>query len=442
MIPPRMLAALFAVYAGVAVVLLAYRMPPFMNPDEGAHAVRADQISHFGLIAHGGAHGSPALIDTGIDTAYARFAVLVTHPEAGVAPTMYAPIGWGGRKQRGAPNTAIYPPLFYLPAAVALWVGRHTGWSVLPSIILARLATGFAAITLGTCAIALAGAGAVWLFALLLLPMCLAQMAAVSQDGPMLATAALATALWLRLQDGSRPAWHGDLAFLCVSLAAIGMARPPFAAFAILPLAASRPPRPARICAVVFILVCAALWWWVAATDSGVDINHFHANDSGAQMRALLFHPWRIVTVPWVTLAENGKIYAVQFIGWLGWMDVALPTAYVKAAYVSLTLAAASAWLGGTGKPSHARLLLLSIAAGIAGVFFIQYLTWTAVGADAVDGVQGRYFLVPALVAGGLLARPSVSTSRLAAWLALPVMAFPIISIAITLHRITLRYYF
>jgi hypothetical protein len=64
------------------------------------------------------------------------------------------------------------------------------------------------------------------------------------------------------------------------------------------------------------------------------------------------------------------------------------------------------------------------------------------VGADAVGGVQGRYFLVAALVCGTLVTRPGDAPSAAAGWLALPVLLFPILGIVIVINRITLRYYF
>jgi uncharacterized membrane protein len=437
MIPSRMIAAIFALYAGLAVLLLALQMPPFMNPDENAHAKRADQIAHFGLVAH----GHDRNVDGGVPAGFARTQPLVGRQEAKISRGMYAPLGWGTLGPLDAPNTAIYPPVFYLPAATAIWVARHLGWTVLPAMTLARMATGLASVALGTCAVALAGNATVFIFAVLLLPMSLAQMAAISQDGPMIACAALSAALCIRLRDPIAAEWRGKLAALCLCLAAIAMARPPYAAFALLPLA-TRAPSPARLAGTVFSLAAAAAWWWMAATRAGVDLGHFHGNDSAAQLLGLLTAPWRIPVLAWHTLALHGCEYVIGFVGMLGWLDVALPLAYVKSALLVLGISILAAWLSGAGKAAPARLVVLSCAVACAAIFAIQYLTWTAVGANAVEGVQGRYFLVPALLAGIVLARPNRVASRLATALTCLVLLFPMFSIAMTIHRITLRYYF
>jgi uncharacterized membrane protein len=80
--------------------------------------------------------------------------------------------------------------------------------------------------------------------------------------------------------------------------------------------------------------------------------------------------------------------------------------------------------------------------AACAGLGLIQYLTWTIVGAPAIDGLQGRYFLPPALLLGVVLGRAKVSSSTAAIWLATPVLMFPVASIAITMHALLIRYYF
>lgn len=79
-----------------------------------------------------------------------------------------------------------------------------------------------------------------------------------------------------------------------------------------------------------------------------------------------------------------------------------------------------------------------ALLAAILLIFLLEYLSWTALGAGFVDGVQGRYFLPIALFLPCLL-------PALPAWacrtLLVPVMAFPALSIAITVHSLVLRYY-
>lgn len=84
----------------------------------------------------------------------------------------------------------------------------------------------------------------------------------------------------------------------------------------------------------------------------------------------------------------------------------------------------------------------LAVSGSAGGVALIQYMTWTALGAPVVDGIQGRYFLAPALLLSIPLRRhPKPCGSNTAVWLAAPVLAFPIVSIAAMMHALVWRYY-
>jgi uncharacterized membrane protein len=70
-----------------------------------------------------------------------------------------------------------------------------------------------------------------------------------------------------------------------------------------------------------------------------------------------------------------------------------------------------------------------------------QYLTWTLPGRLVIEGVQGRYFLPPAIMLAALLPARGISRS----WpsqLEWPVVAFPIITLPVIVHAVVLRYYF
>ncbi len=302
---------------------------------------------------------------------------------------------------------------------------------------------GATTVAISAIAIALAGTASIWLFAIMLLPMSLALSAAITQDGPMLASVALAVALSLRLRNPQ--AAHRQAAFitLCVLLALVGMARPPYAAFALLALGA-RVPIAWRMAGLAGILACVA--GWSAANFSYVVVPHWPIGEvnPSLQLQFLLHHPGQWLQLLSATWDKYGEIERLSFIGYLGWLDVDLPVFYHRLAWAVLALAALAAWFAGTGLPRarHAALVALSLLCACAGICLIQYLTWTVVGAPVIDGVQGRYFLAPALVLGALLARPMTARSRIAPWLAAPVLVFPIMSIAITMHAVLLRYYF
>ncbi len=443
-VTPLRMAMLFALFGTLSVLLLATLMPPFQNADEDAHSARADQIAHFGFVAHC-KPGAPALVDSGVLLGgYTRFAKLKFNQAVHATRDLYTPLPWGERVLGCSPNTSLYPPSFYLPAAVAIRVGQAFGLTVLPTMELARAAGGLAAVAVAALAIALSGPASPWLFAVLTLPMSLAQMAAIGQDGLMIAGAALVAALLLALQNPAPGYRATKFAVLCVALALIGTARPPYAPLAALVLIVPGIPRWGRIVAAALVLAIVAGWSWLCTVSTGVDVGHLgQGADTGRQLHSVLVAPWRVPIIAYQTLRRYGGGYLEGFIGRLGWLDVYLSPTYIGVAWGMLVLAGLATYRGSAGRRHGyaAGIVAATLLLVCAGIFAIQFLTWTPLGSAFVDGIQGRYFLVPALIAGLLIARPIASNSRLAAILSMPVLLFPIASIVVVLHALLLRYY-
>ena len=436
--PP--VARLYLLFAALAALLVAPTMPPFQNADEANHLYRADQISHIGLLARrlpdteqGG------WIDAGLPRAAARFSSIPFHVGRKVSRGMYQPERWGRRIPAGFPNTAIYPPSFYLPQALALAAARALRRPVLQGILAARLATAAATILLGTAAIALAGAAAPWLFSLLLLPMSLSLTAAAAQDAPLLGCTALAAALVARLRrQGSLP----DLLAATLLLAMVGMARPPYAGFALL-LLAGRAPLRVRLAAIAAVLASVLGWALLNGPHVVLPVS------PTAQARGLMAAPWRLFSILPATARAHGPALLRSFIGEPGWLDVDLPNAYH--ALACLILAAALLLGVGTQPSSRWRLPtprwrpaewagLFGILAAACGVMLVQYLTWTATGAAVIEGLQGRYFIPPALMLAAL-APASAAPARWSAALRRVVLLFPVLSLPVLMHALLLRYY-
>jgi len=444
MFSSRNVALLYGVFASLGLLLVATTMPPMQNPDEEAHAFRADQVSRLvplGQILDNGEFGgtiSAGLVDLERKTNGLHF-----HPELKATRAMTTPLAWGAPVPRGFPNTAVNPPFFYLPAAAMDSISRSAGIALPHALVLMRLANGLTTILIAATAIALAGDAAIWLFAVLLLPMSLAVSSAVTQDGPLLACGALAVSLYLHLRKPHSPHKVVSFAAMCVLLTMTGMARVPYFAFVLLILAT--PVRLSwRIIGMLFMSACVI--GWSARSAAYFPLPHWPQGvvSPGLQVLGLATHPWRMPLLVVRTWQANDGMIARSFIGQLGWLDVDLPSLYRRIAWAGLALAAILVWRRGSpgGASRHWRLEALAVAGAVSGVGLIQYMTWTVVGAPAIDGIQGRYFLVPALVLGVLFTRDAGSPRNAADWLAVPVMALPIVSIAITMHALILRYYF
>ena len=83
-----------------------------------------------------------------------------------------------------------------------------------------------------------------------------------------------------------------------------------------------------------------------------------------------------------------------EFVGQLGWLDVALPAALILLFLVVLALAA----LADKNEKIEVRwppraLGLIITAVSAAAIVTAIYIVWNPVGAAGIEGVQGRYFI-------------------------------------------------
>jgi len=476
------LAVVYFCLAASTVIVLAWVMPPFQNPDELSHFQRIDQITHGTLIGQRfGRAYSGGSVDANIEQAYAPFALLPFHANRKVSAEMLLRAGklpWSGERTLNQfPNTAIYPPFCYLPSIAAVAAGQLSGLSVVDTLRLTRLVNGLVAVSVAAAAIAVAGAAAPVLFAVLTLPMALGQMAAVSQDGLILALTGMAVALAARaVQDGrlGRGAFTG----LCLCLALACSARPPYVFLALIIPALPGVPRRSRLIGTAAVVALVGGWSLLAATLTQVVIEQPDVfPNPAAQLARLLADPGRIAAIAGATLGRYLPFYAEQFVGTLGWFDVLLPRWVHLCAALGLGLGLVAVATGRTAAPRsdgaaapaapHIQLsggqlpggqlpngrlqgVRLAAAGGIllaaGAIFGIQYLTWTDVGGPVVLGVQGRYF-IPLALACALIALP-VRTGRHAGWTGLPlrsaalvIAVLPFLFVPTMIKQITERYY-
>lgn len=233
----RRYALLYLLFGGLAVAAFAVIVPPYQVPDEPAQFKRADQVSRGVMVSPMIGANSGGFVGAGIDITHRMFSDIAFRYDVKATLDRFArarPVTWSDTAPSWFPSTALYPPSLYLPQAAGIRLGRALALPVLDTLTLARIVTGMVSVSLGAVAIALAGGAASFLFVVLSLPMTLFMMASVSQDGPLLALAALAAGAFI----GMRERESGSLPLFLVmsaSIALIAMGRPPYAALAVLP---------------------------------------------------------------------------------------------------------------------------------------------------------------------------------------------------------------
>ncbi|EQB18266.1 hypothetical protein RLDS_03185 [Sphingobium lactosutens DS20] len=122
------------------------------------------------------------------------------------------------------------------------------------------------------------------------------------------------------------------------------------------------------------------------------------------------------------SVIERTPVYALQIVGRFGWNAILLPLlAYPLAA---LMLAAGVATGTGARFGLGQRAWWLAVALGVALLIeTAMYLTGTPLGADYIQGTQGRYFLpvLPLVLIALSPARAIAGAQRLFVWTAIPL---------------------
>ena len=113
--------------------------------------------------------------------------------------------------------------------------------------------------------------------------------------------------------------------------------------------------------------------------------------DPHQQLSNVLAHPLHVLRLIVVDYVANGTSYLKMFVGHLGWLDVPLPSAIVYL-YIAAVLCAAI-MTGGIIARRFRIVAFFAVAGTLIGIGLSQYLVWTPVNADYIEGIQGRYFL-------------------------------------------------
>ncbi len=136
----------------------------------------------------------------------------------------------------------------------------------------------------------------------------------------------------------------------------------------------------------------------------------------GISMSDVLAHPAMAVRLLAESFRSQGDFYLTTMVGGrLGWLDTEIPDYLVYGFLFLLFLAAVKTAGEKQYIQAKARLLAAGLSAAvILAIFGVFLITWTAAGADRIDGVQGRYFLpvlpvlLPCLRSGRLMLRENM----------------------------------
>ncbi len=434
------LAWLFLIYAVPFVIVLSSITPPFQVADELAHLQRADEIRHGEIISErlGGT------IDGGWIEMGALYQAMPFHSEVKetvAQATEAGGIRWIGPKEKiNFQNTAQYGPLFYLPQVIGLLLGRMAGISLARTAVLVRMLNGLTACAVSFLALSICRRGRALTFATLLLPMTLSEFASASQDASIISLSILVVAMASRLLTERRPASIGEFAVFASIVVAATMARPTMFALAFLsPAFVTRGDSAWRSKSLIGAAAIAIVIIWMRIL-SGLTPPVPSDESISGQFHLVLANPLLLPTVMLKTFVQNGVWLLKTIIGYLGWTDAVMPDWYYRTAGIALVMALIAP--GNRGPSLYPGMLgLVAVAALVTATSLALYLTWTALGADTINGLQGRYILpvLPLLAWAIPEYGPRAKRLLMLSWY--PVLLFPLMTLAVTPSVIVERYY-
>ncbi|MCB8878818.1 DUF2142 domain-containing protein [Acidisoma cellulosilytica] len=467
--------ACFLILVVPLVVYCAWKVPLGQVPDEPNHIARVDSVLRGEVIGYrlktpNPSTGAPNAGVTGnyglIYAAAAGNGANAPLPASASAQQRLAwakAIPWSPAPGfLSSVNTAAYAPIAYIPAALALGVGISRGDGPHDAALAARFGNVIAFTILGCLALLLAGRGRLLLLVTLGLPITIWLAGSCNQDGVLIAVAVLALALLTR-QDRAG-FWGGT-----ILLAVLALQKPPFLTLMLLPLVlptAMRGTWAKRISAALAIMIPAVLWsllvmWHVSVPLLPSAIYHpgplwagdpalvFHSAIPAAQISVLLHHPLTVALLPLADKIPTITTPFADLIGILGSYDIRLPSR-LYALFSFALLSAAAALLTSAPVMSHRSiaakcwawaLVLIAALSCAELIYLVEYLTWTPVGFNRIDGIQGRYFVPLLPILALLLGRVLPIPARFGwIWWILPLVA--LIALDAQLPGIITQYYY
>lgn len=399
-----------ALFVLVCIATLSFTCltPPFQAPDENQHYMKALMLSEGRILTEQrGMKVGAELPGAAIDLSDVRFPITVSARSRLFDVAMLSPI-WSAdvnprdsRRFAEFPNVANYAPTLYAPGALGLAMGDGLGLSRLGAFYSGRLVNALLALAMLGLALRLLPFGRPAMLAAALLPTFCYQSGSLSPDAVINGLGFAGLALALRIGFAGWTPTRGMLLMFTAPLLALakGVYLPIMAAGLRWP-DSRRDLRPWLILAAMAAGALAFLLW-MKLSGGNQALYHIVSRKTGEtvmtaplsrQFAVIASDPFAYLRILASSVVERAPVYALQIAGRFGWNAILLPLLAYPLALLMMGAAV------GSGSSQHIpigqRIWWLTVAAGVAVLIeTAMYLTGTPLGADYIQGTQGRYFL-------------------------------------------------
>lgn len=432
-------------------LVISTAVPPFQSPDEFEHITRAALLGNGDVVLRAPAgQSSGGMIDSGLARYMDQYAKFPFNPDTKLSSkdiTQSKNIRWSGVQEfRPALGMAYYFPAIYAIHTLGLKLGEWLDLSIDISYKLSRLLLLSAICLILFYSFELYQPSAVVL-ALLVVPMSLFQFASASLDGIGTAIAIFIISVFLNATSANKPISSRLFYLMIAAWLLVASSRLQLFPMILLPLVLGYATKRYLYIYLSGVAACAVIGWQLVILKTIVDGRVSLGASSGEILVFYLSDLTKLLEVIRATLSNTDllKGYFSSFFGVLGWLDTPFKGAEYKYLFLVTALLAALS-IGYKTITSHlsSRItLLVSSFGAVATIFLAMLVTWTPHPAIYIDGVQGRYFLIPALMVGYALSgdnqwpdRPRIQKLSFAILLLLALC-----SVTSTLNLLIDRYY-
>jgi uncharacterized membrane protein len=159
--------------------------------------------------------------------------------------------------------------------------------------------------------------------------------------------------------------------------------------------------RKESLVAAAAALILVALWFFISVKAT-VDTRVVKGSPTSDIIYFYLTDPFAFFDVLFATLGNSDlqQFYAESFIGILGWLDSRFDSSTYIYIYALLIAILATSLSFKSIRREWLKKLLLALCAtsSLLIIFFALLVAWNPHPAQIIQGVQGRYFLVPAIL--------------------------------------------
>lgn len=408
---------IFLCTASVMGFLFLILIPPFQNPDEDVHFYRAYQVASLNLVsdkttdATGGhmprsIRWTYLLNDMSIDNRSIKLSKDSKYNIDNINVSMEMPLDKTNTEEVSFSSSGVYSPVSYLPQAIVIALGKAFDAPVLVLMYLARLAGLLLYIFTITLCIKLIPVKKNLLLILGLLPMMLAQTAAVSADTILYVLIISFVSLISYVSIIEKKITPRIMIGFIILCALIAVSKQVFILFVplllLIPVArfSSRKMR-YTFFASAFLVATLSYSAWAALSHDSTAFAENVSNGANIerQIDGIVHSPIEFAkTLSRTYFTSDGDYIYESFAGNFGWLNAPLNFPTVLLVYLTVFLAVFSSWKGQRGLHySHGlygNLTLLAVGLLVAlAVSVALYAAYTAVGAPVIRGIQGRYFM-------------------------------------------------